>query len=112
MSWNAVKDSYSCDAQYCGERPEEVRPIVAKSYRDYRNYKQDFVRMLDDDVQEEPVHHVYRRQRENANTDSRPGFHEERSLIFNQLNKELYQKFLPTTEEIQACRTVIFMCMI
>ena len=24
---------------------EEVKPIVAKSYRDYRNYKQDFVRM-------------------------------------------------------------------
>ena len=27
---------------------EQVKPIVAKSYRDYRNYKQDFVRMLDD----------------------------------------------------------------
>ena len=26
---------------------EKVNPIVAKSYRDYRNYKQDFVRMLD-----------------------------------------------------------------
>ena len=26
---------------------ERVKPIVAKSYRDYRNYKQDFVRMLD-----------------------------------------------------------------
>ncbi len=28
---------------------ENVKPIVAKSYRDYRNYKQDFVRMMDDD---------------------------------------------------------------
>ena len=27
---------------------EQVKPIVAKSYRDYRNYKQEFVRMLDD----------------------------------------------------------------
>ena len=27
---------------------EQVKPIVAKSYRDYRNYKQDFVRMMDD----------------------------------------------------------------
>ena len=27
---------------------EKVNPLVAKSYRDYRNYKQDFVRMLDD----------------------------------------------------------------
>ena len=26
------------------------------------------------------------------------------SLIFNQLNKELYQKFFLTTEELQACR--------
>ena len=26
---------------------EQVKPVVAKSYRDYRNYKQDFVRMLD-----------------------------------------------------------------
>ena len=27
---------------------EDVKPIVAKSYRDYRNYKQDFVKMMDD----------------------------------------------------------------
>ena len=27
-----------------------------------------------------------------------------RSLIFNQLNKELYKKFFLTTEELQACR--------
>jgi len=25
---------------------EDVKPIVAKSYRDYRNYKQDFVKMM------------------------------------------------------------------
>ena len=41
---------------------EEVKPIVAKSYRDYRNYKQDFVRMMDDE--EESVYYVYRRQGE------------------------------------------------
>ncbi|MCI8881380.1 MAG: anaerobic ribonucleoside-triphosphate reductase, partial [Clostridiaceae bacterium] len=27
---------------------EAVNPLVAKSYKDYRNYKQDFVRMLDE----------------------------------------------------------------
>lgn len=27
---------------------EQVKPEVAKSYRDYRNYKQDFVKMLDE----------------------------------------------------------------
>ena len=26
---------------------EAVNPVVAKSYKDYRNYKQDFVQMLD-----------------------------------------------------------------
>lgn len=42
---------------------EDVKPVVAKSYRDYRNYKQDFVRMMDD-VYKEPVDHVCRRQGE------------------------------------------------
>ena len=27
---------------------EQTNPLVAKSYRDYRNYKQDFVQMLDE----------------------------------------------------------------
>ena len=27
---------------------EKVNPMVAKSYKDYRNYKQDFVQMLDE----------------------------------------------------------------
>ena len=26
---------------------EEFNPIIAKSYRDYRNYKKDFVHMMD-----------------------------------------------------------------
>ena len=81
---------------------EEVKPIVAKSYRDYRNYKQDFVRMLDD-VYKKSQSIMYIGDKENANTDSAL-VSTKRSLIFNQLNKELYQKFFMTTEEIQACR--------
>ncbi|MCR4934445.1 MAG: anaerobic ribonucleoside-triphosphate reductase [Lachnospiraceae bacterium] len=81
---------------------EEVRPIVAKSYRDYRNYKQDFVKMLDD-VYKKSQSIMYVGDKENANTDSAL-VSTKRSLIFNQLNKELYQKFFMTTEEIQACR--------
>ena len=27
---------------------DEIKPAVAKSYRDYRNYKKDFVKMIDD----------------------------------------------------------------
>lgn len=81
---------------------EEVKPIVAKSYRDYRNYKQDFVRMLDD-VYKKSQSIMYVGDKENANTDSAL-VSTKRSLVFNQLNKELYQKFFMTTEEIQACR--------
>lgn len=46
---------------------------------------------------------MYIGDKENANTDSAL-VSTKRSLIFNQLNKELYQKFFLTTEEIQACR--------
>ncbi len=81
---------------------EQVKPVVAKSYRDYRNYKQDFVRMLDD-VYKKSQSIMYIGDKENSNTDSAL-VSTKRSLIFNQLNKELYQKFFMTTEEIQACR--------
>ncbi len=81
---------------------EEIKPIVAKSYRDYRNYKQDFVRMMDD-VYKKSQSIMYVGDKENANTDSAL-VSTKRSLIFNQFNKELYQKFFMTVEEIQACR--------
>ncbi len=81
---------------------EDVKPVVAKSYRDYRNYKQDFVRMMDD-VYKKSQSIMYVGDKENANTDSAL-VSTKRSLIFNQFNKELYQKFFLTTEEIQACR--------
>jgi ribonucleoside-triphosphate reductase len=81
---------------------EKVNPIVAKSYRDYRNYKQDFVQMLDE-VYQKSQSIMYIGDKENSNTDSAL-VSTKRSLIFNQLNKELYKKFFMTTEEIQACR--------
>jgi ribonucleoside-triphosphate reductase len=81
---------------------EEVKPIVAKSYRDYRNYKQDFVRMLDD-VYQKSQSIMYIGDKENSNSDSAL-VSTKRCLIFNQLNKELYQKFFMTTEELQVCR--------
>ena len=81
---------------------EKVNPTVAKSYRDYRNYKQDFVQMLDE-VYKKSQSIMYIGDKENSNTDSAL-VSTKRSLIFNQLNKELYQKFFMTTEEIQACR--------
>ncbi|MGN0243431.1 MAG: anaerobic ribonucleoside-triphosphate reductase [Lachnospiraceae bacterium] len=81
---------------------EKVKPIVAKSYKDYRNYKQDFVHMLDE-VYKKSQAIMYIGDKENSNTDSAL-VSTKRSLIFNQLNKELYKKFFLTTEELQACR--------
>lgn len=81
---------------------EATNPDVAKSYKDYRNYKQDFVHMLDE-VYKKSQSIMYIGDKENSNTDSAL-VSTKRSLIFNELNKELYQKFFMTTEELQACR--------
>ena len=81
---------------------ERVNPQVAKSYKDYRNYKQDFVAMLDE-VYKKSQSIMYIGDKENSNTDSAL-VSTKRSLIFNELNKELYKKFFMTTEEVQACR--------
>ena len=81
---------------------ESVNPAVAKSYRDYRNYKQDFVHMLDE-VYRKSQSIMYIGDKENSNTDSAL-VSTKRSLIFNELNKELYKKFFLTVEELQAIR--------
>lgn len=79
-----------------------VDPRVAKSYRDYRNYKQDFVHMLDD-VYRKSQSIRYIGDRDNANTDSAL-VPTQRSLIYNELNRELYKKFFLTREEREAAK--------
>jgi len=59
---------------------ERVNPAVAKSYRDYRNYKQDFVQMLDE-VYKKSQSIMYIGDKENSNTDSAL-VSTKRSLIF------------------------------
>ena len=81
---------------------EATNPAVAKSYKDYRNYKQDFVHMLDE-VYVKSQSIMYIGDKENSNSDSAL-VSTKRSLIFNELNKELYKKFFMTAEELQACR--------
>ena len=81
---------------------ENVNPKVAKSYRDYRNYKTDFVTMLDK-VYQESQKIMYIGDKENSNADSTL-VSTKRSLIFNQLNKELYKKFFLNVEELQAIK--------
>ena len=81
---------------------EHLYPSVAASYRNYRNYKQDFVHMLDK-VFQESQRIMYIGDKENSNADSTL-VSTKRSLIFNELNKELYKKFFLTVDELQAIR--------
>lgn len=81
---------------------EQVSPAVAKSYRDYRNYKVDFIHMMDE-VYTKSQSIRYIGDKSNANTDSAL-VATKRSLIFNELNKELYRKFFMNRNERQACK--------
>ena len=81
---------------------ERVNPAVAKSYRDYRNYKLDFIHMMDE-VYTKSQSIRYIGDKSNANTDSAL-VATKRSLIFNELNKELYRKFFMTRDELQVCK--------
>ena len=81
---------------------DEFNSEIAKSYRDYRNYKQDFVHMLDK-VYKESQKIRFIGDKDNANTDSAL-VATKRCLIFNQLNGELYKKFFLNREELQAMK--------
>lgn len=79
---------------------EEYYPLVAKMYKEYRNYKKDFVHMMDK-VYEQSQTIRYIGDKSNANTDSAL-VATKRSLIFNALNSELYKKFFLSHNEKQA----------
>lgn len=78
----------------------ELYPAVGEQYIQYRNYKVNFVQMLDE---------VYTKEQEqryigdvsNANTDSTM-VSTQRSLSYGTLSKELYKNFFLTKEELQA----------
>ena len=81
---------------------DEFNPLVAKSYRDYRNYKQDFIHILDEVFKASQAIRFIG-DKENSNTDSTL-VATKRCLIFNELNKRLYRKFFMTKDELQACK--------
>ena len=80
---------------------EQVNPLVAKSYRDYRNYKKEFVYVLSK---------VYGKAQKITLAEEKETIDPEDTLIVTQqnlvyraLNKELYKKFFLSKEEIEAC---------
>ena len=81
---------------------EEDYPVVGKMYKEYRNYKKDFVHMMDK-VYERSQAIRYIGDKSNANTDSAL-VATKRSLIYNELSSELYKKFFLTRDEKQAAK--------
>ena len=81
---------------------EDLYPVVGKSYKEYRNYKKDFVHMLDN-VYAKSQSIRYIGDKSNANTDSSL-VATKRSLIYNELSSELYKKFFLTLNEKQAAK--------
>ena len=81
---------------------EQINPIVARSYREYRDYKKEIVHILDKVYKKAQVI-TYIGDKECANLDSAL-VTTQRCLIYNSLNKELYKKFFLTANEIEACK--------
>lgn len=81
---------------------EQINPLVAKSYREYRDYKREIVHILDKVYKKAQVI-TYIGDKDCANMDSAL-VTTQRCLIYNSLNKELYKKFFLTPAEIEACK--------
>lgn len=80
----------------------DLYPNVGQCYQQYRNYKLDFVSMMDN-VYEKSQSIRYIGDKSNANTDSAL-VATKRSLIYNVLSDELFKKFFLTVNEKQAMR--------
>ena len=85
-----------------GEATESVNPLVAKSYREYRDYKKDIDQILSK-VYKKAQYITSVGDKDCSNTDSALVTFQ-RCLIYNSLNKELYKKFFLTPLEIEACK--------
>ena len=79
---------------------DKVNKKVAKSYREYRNYKQDFVRMMDETLKTVDQLNLVA-DRSNANCTSALVC-TQRTLTYNALSKQLYRKTFLSKEEIAA----------
>ena len=79
-----------------------VNPAVAKSYREYRNYKTTFVKILDK-VYKKRKDLEYLADTDNANRDSAL-ISTQRSIVYGVLNDELYKQFFLNTQERQAMK--------
>lgn len=78
----------------------KINKEVCKSYKEYRNYKTEFVKILDK-VYSKSEELKYLADKSNGNTDSTL-VSTKRSITYKYLNKELYQKFNLNDKEREA----------
>lgn len=79
---------------------QRINPNVAQSYREYRNYKEDFVAMIDEAYQRSQKI-MFLGDKENSNTDSTL-VATRRVLSYNEINRLFYKKFFLNSAEIDA----------
>lgn len=79
---------------------DSVNNDVARSYREYRNYKTQFVKMLDQVYRKKLELHD-NRDTSNANADSELAT-TQKAIAYAELNGELYKRFFLTDEENKA----------
>lgn len=78
----------------------ELYPNTGRQYIEYRNYKKNFVRMMDEVYTQSQVI-KYIGDVSNANSDSTM-VSTQRSLVYGNFNKELYKNFFLNKKELQA----------
>ncbi len=79
---------------------DNINKAVARSYREYRDNKASFARMLDR-VYNKKLGLNFIGDRSNANADSAI-ITTQRAIVYNELNSELYKKFFLTSDEEKA----------
>ena len=82
---------------------DNVNPAIAKSYKDYRNYKKEFGIYLMDDIERQVNQILYDVDRENANSNT-AYISTKRTEVAKAFSKELYQKTHLSTDVLQAMR--------
>ena len=80
----------------------QVIPSVATQYINYRNYKKDYVQMMEDTLKTADDLN-YHADRSNANTTAGL-ISTKRSLIYTAFNKSLYKKVFLAQDELEAVK--------
>lgn len=82
---------------------EKVNPLVAKSYKDYRNYKAEYGIYLMNDIENQIKKTLYEKDRENSNSNT-DYISTKRTEIAQTFSKEMYQKMYLSTDVISAMK--------